>query len=272
MSKIRTVPKLHIRYKRFQKDQRDIWESFCIVEFYFPRIKEAIKNDMFPTLAIDTIWGNNLRTLNKNNTYGAIASVEQKGIFKSTLLEMVLVFEDYMSDLIQIVYLDIPNKLLSMQDDSNTAGYQKLLKLMLDSSDREEAIERLVEEKIRSIFYGNPVAVFEKDKAKLEFGTFFKDNYSNELKKFGAIVAARNIVTHNNGKIDRKYQREVDTSTQLGRKIQIDRAFLKDALNILSLLAAQSTRLVVERIYKESPKGVLGKAIENFSRYPMNED
>lgn len=266
MDKSRSVPKLHVRYKRFQKQQRDIWESFSIIEFYFPKIKNAIKEDSFPPLTIDRIWNSSGRTLDKNNTYGALDSLEKRGIFRNTLLELVLVFEDYMSDLIELVYLDIPNKLGSIQDDTNTTGYQKLLKVMLDCSDKEEMIERLVEEKIRGVFYGNPLDVFEKDKAKLEFGTFFKDNYSDELSELRKIIAARNVVAHNNGKIDRKYQREVDSSAKLGDKIKIDRDFLKRSILILSLLAAQSARLVVERIYKETPKGTLGKAIEAFDK------
>lgn len=266
MDKSRSVPKLHVRYKRFQKEQRDIWESFSIIEFYAPKIRDAIKNDVFPSLTIDRIWNDSDRTLSKNNTYGALTSLERRGNLRSTLLEVVLVFEDYMSDLIELVYLDIPNKLMSMQDDSNSSGYQKLLRLMLSSSDKDEMVDRLVEEKIRGVFYGNPLDVFEKDKAKLEFGSFFKDNYSNELNEFRKIVAARNVVAHNNGKIDRKYQREVDSSAKLGKKIEIDREFIKNSIHVLSLLAAQSTRLIVENIYKETPKGNLGKAIEAFEK------
>ncbi|CAM4196082.1 hypothetical protein WDU86_00160 [Klebsiella pneumoniae] len=266
MDKLRSVPKLHVRYKRFQKEQRDIWESFLIIEFYTPKIIESIKNDSFPSLTVDRIWNTSERILNKNNTYGALTSLEKRGNFRRTLLELVLVFEDYMSDLIEMVYLDIPNKLTSIQDDSNNSGYQKLLKLMLSSSNKEEIIERLVEEKIRGIFYGNPLDVFEKDKAKLEFGTFFKDNYSSEINKFKEIIAARNVVAHNNGKIDRKYLREVNSTATLGEKIKIDREFIKNSVYILSLLAAQSARLVVERIYKEIPSGNLGRAIASFEK------
>ncbi len=47
MDKLRSVPKLHVRYKRFQKEQRDIWESFLIIEFYTPKIIESIKMTHF---------------------------------------------------------------------------------------------------------------------------------------------------------------------------------------------------------------------------------
>ncbi len=49
---------------------------------------------------------------------------------------------------------------------------------------KEEIIEKLAEEKVRSILYGNPLDIFEKDKAKLGFGTFFKDLYQDKLIQF----------------------------------------------------------------------------------------
>ena len=267
MSKSRTVSKLHVRYKRFQKDQRDIWESFCLIDYYAPKIKDAIKSDIFPPLVMETIWGNKNRELSKDNTYGAISSLSRKGNYRRTLLEAVLVFEDYMTDLIQIVYLDYPTKLVSnTNDDGNNSSHNKLVRLIMESTDKQEMIDKLVEEKIRGIFYGNPLSVFEKDKAKLEFGTFFKEHHKCELNKFKTIVAMRNIVAHNNGKIDRKYIREADKNAQLGAMLSIKKGFLKEAVYVLSLLAAHSTRLVVENIYKEIPQGKLGQALNKFTK------
>lgn len=266
MDKSKSLPKLHVRYKRFQKDLNDVWESFLIIEFYTPRIKGLIKNDRLPTLTIDTFRNESTKTLDKDNTYGALSSLERRGNFRRTLLEAVLIFEDYMSDLIELVYLDLPNKLTSVQDDSNNTGYQKLLKLMLSCSNKVEMVERLVEEKIRGVFYGNPLDVFEKDKAKLEFGSFFKDNCTAELNKLKKIIAARNIIAHNNGKIDRKYLRETDASANLGSIIKLDREFIKDSLHILYLFATQSAKLVVENIYSGTPNGVLGRALNSLNK------
>ncbi|WP_149982690.1 hypothetical protein [Pseudoalteromonas rhizosphaerae] len=267
MDKSRSIPKIHVRYKRFQKEQRDIWESFCLIDFYSPKIKEAVKEDVFPQLTFDRIWNDSNKVVKKDDIYGALHSLSIKGNYRRTLLEAVLTFEDYITDLIQSVYLDIPGKLSSVNDDgSNTSGYQKLLKLVLNSTDKQEIIDKLVEEKIRSIFYGNPLDVFEKDKAKLEFGNYFKDNHANELKIYKKVVAMRNIVAHNNGRIDRKYIREADSDAELGRKVTIEREFLKEAIYVLSKFAAHATRLVVENVYKESISGKLGQAIKAFDK------
>ncbi|HDU8494759.1 TPA: hypothetical protein RG419_001375 [Morganella morganii] len=264
INKSTSIPKLHVRYKRFQKNMKDVWESFLIVEFYTPKIKELIKNDLLPSLTIDTFTSDSIRVLNKDNTYGALSSLERRGNFRRTLLEAILIFEDYMSDLIELVYLDLPNKLTSKQD--NNENHQKILNLILNCSSKDEMIEMLVEEKIRKVFYGNPLDVFEKDKAKLNFGSFFKDNCSLEIKKLKEIIATRNIIAHNNGKVDRKYLRETDATVNLGSVIKLNREVIKDSVYILYFFATHSARLVVENIYKETPSGNLGKAINSLKK------
>lgn len=267
MQPAHSIARVHRRYRGFQKDQRDVWESFCIVDFYGPKIKDAVKSGTLPPLDIDRIWNNSSRTLGKDDTYGALSSLIHKGNYRRTLLEAVLLFEDYMSDLISGVYADYPMKLLSEADSENKSGYQKLVRLILESKDREEMIERLIEEKVRGIFYGNPVDVFLKDKAKMEFGTYFKDSYKVQVGEFKKIVAARNLIAHNNGCIDRKYQREADPTATLGKTLVINRQFLKDSVYVLSLLAAHATRLVIENVYKGTPGGNLGKALLQFQKH-----
>jgi hypothetical protein len=146
MNKSQSIPRIHIRYKRFQKEQRDIWESFCLIDFYAPKIKEAVKGDIFPQLSFDRIWNEDDKVVKKNDIYGALDSLTKKGNYRRTLIEAVLIFEDYITDLIQSVYLDIPGKLSTNQDDNNSSnsGYQKLLKLVISSTDKQEIIDKLV--------------------------------------------------------------------------------------------------------------------------------
>lgn len=258
-----SVPKIHVRYKRFDKEQRDIWESFCLIDFYMPKIKDAVKNDVFPQLSLERIYDGTNKTVKKDDIYGALQSLSVKGNYRRTLLETVLTFEDYITDLIKIVYLDTPDLLSSGQNNSsNPSGYQKLLKLVLTSNDKQEMVDKLIEEKIRSIFYGNPLEIFEKDKAKLNLGSYFKDNHSEELKTYRKVVAVRNIIAHNNGKIDRKFLREVDTNLELGKKFIIDRDFLREAISTLLMLATQMTKLVIERRYRANINGRLARAAQ----------
>ncbi|WED25752.1 hypothetical protein L3V77_11870 [Vibrio sp. DW001] len=266
MNKKQSVSRLHVRYKHFQKEQRDTWESFCLIDFYSPKIKDAIKDDVFPQLIFDRVWNDTSKVVKKDDIYGALDSLSRKGNYRRTLLEAVLTFEDYITDVINDVYLDIPYKLVATGKDESNTNTQKIVRLILDSEDKSEIIERLVEEKIRGIFYGNPLDVFVNDKAKLELGNYFKSNHQNEIETIKKAIAIRNTVAHNNGKIDRKYIREADSNAILGRKVVIEREFLKEVIYALSLVAAQTTRLIVENIYKDTPSGNLAQAIKSFSK------
>lgn len=142
---------------------------------------------------------------------------------------------------------------------------KKLINIIIDSDDRQEIISRIIEERVRSLFYGNPVDFFEKDKAKLGFGTYFKDNYKDLLKEYTEITARRNIIVHNSGRVDRKYLREVkSTSYKIGNKIIIEKEYLKRALCILEGLAAAATSEVIKKIYKDTPQGKLAISIKSF--------
>ncbi|MEZ9314194.1 hypothetical protein AB4188_01680 [Vibrio lentus] len=232
-----------------------------------PKVQASIKSDEMPPLKVDLLFDDSTKTNSKDDTYGALHSLTVKSNYRRTLLESVLTFEDYMSDLIETVYLDFPRKLSAEKsDDTNSSGYQKLLKVILESDNKDEIVDKLVEEKIRGVFYGNPALVFEKDKAKLEFGTYFKENCKDELKMFKSVVALRNIVAHNNGKVDRKYIREADRSATLGQTVKIERQFLKDAIYNLSLLSTYATSLVLENVYKTSVEGKLKRQKNLFDR------
>ncbi|CAN8139771.1 hypothetical protein THIOSC13_1630010 [uncultured Thiomicrorhabdus sp.] len=120
-----SIPKIAKRYRNYQKDMRDIWESFCIIEFYIPKVQESIKADLMPPLKVDLLFDSIEKENSKGDTYGALHSLEVKSNYRRTLLESVLAFEDYMSDLIETVYLDYPRKLSS--DNSKQRGQTPLL-------------------------------------------------------------------------------------------------------------------------------------------------
>ena len=64
--------RIHVRYKGFQKDQRDIWESFCIVDFYGQKIKDAVKENTLPPLEIDRVWNESSSEFSVRTTLTAL--------------------------------------------------------------------------------------------------------------------------------------------------------------------------------------------------------
>ena len=265
---IPTVVKIHFRFKSYNKKMRDIWESYNLVSYYIQEAHQLIKRDNLPALPLTTLGGGH-KNLTKDNTYGAISHLIRRANPRRALTDAVATFEHYLGSVIQAVYLDYPAKMLSADTGSNVEGYQKLLRIIIESDDKEELIQKLVEEKVRGIFYGNPANFFIKDPAKLEFGSYFKEHYSSELGVFSEVLARRNVIVHNDGRVDRKYLREVKNSEfSLNQMVSADSEYLRQTILLLLGLSAEVTGLVAQNIYRQKPKGILARVLKGFMKTP----
>jgi hypothetical protein len=262
-----SVKKVHNNFKCFRQKLRHIWEEYNLVEYYAPFLHEKIKSGevepfkFLPFLAEDT----NLWETSTSKSISVLGQVRQNSLHNRVLLDSIGAFEDNLCKLVETVYLDYPSKLKSISGSIDSAQDFKLLNVILDSEDKEEIVSRIVEEKIRTIFYGNPLDFFTKDKTRLEFGDYFKADYKNILNEYAEITAARNIIVHNAGRIDRKYIREVKGTTyKLGNKLKIDTEYLKRILCVLEGLATMASVLVIRNIYKDVPRGKLSSSLKSF--------
>ena len=63
-------------------------------------------------------------------------------------------------------------------------------------------------------------------------------------------VPRRNIYVHNNGKVDRKYLREVEGSTlKLGSTLPLTKDYLKQTIILLKDISGMTTKLVLENVF-----------------------
>ena len=234
--------------------------------FYIPKLHNLVKRKNLPPLSFAPLFSEIQKTIKIDDTLGAFSSLRLKSSPRSSLVESVITFEDFLSYIIYTVYSDYPGKLLSVDEGNQIESSDrksKLLNTIIHSENKEEIIDKLIEEKSRSIFYGNIVDFFIKDRAKLEFRDHFKVELSDPIKKnLAEILARRNIIVHNNGRIDRKYIRETNSSEPLGKKIKIDEQYLKYSIITLQGIAAHAGGQVIKSIYK---KPILGKI-----KYIMN--
>jgi hypothetical protein len=213
------------------------------------------------------LFTKNTRTYNKSNTYGAIAHLLSKANPRRTLVDAVSTFENFTGELVGMVYVDYPAKLLGSEQEDKQSNLQdvKLLRMIIESEDKDELMSRIAEEKIRNIFYGNPLDFYLKDKAKLEFGDYFRVNYKAEIEQLQEILSRRNIIIHNGGRIDRKYLREVrNTEFKLNKMVSITPEYLRESVELLERLAGAAAALVLKNIYKQNAKSILGKSWDSF--------
>lgn len=260
-SQVETFKKISIRFKHYIQEANTVWEAFSVIGFYSKELHNQVKLDKIslPTHQSLTYKKTKSVTISKERIYGTFAHISSLQNPRNSLIAALHAFEVYVSDLVALVYLDFPQKALGGGSDKNEIP-EKISTIILDSQDKKEIIERIVEEKIRNLFYGNLSDLFLKDRAKLELGNLFKDDNAVLIDKFVEISARRNIYVHNGGKVDRKYIRETKITThKVGSVIKIDSNYLKDAINIMSQIAKLLTCEVLKNIYNTTNYSTLLK-------------
>lgn len=264
-----TVFRIHTRFKAFNKEMNEIWESYNLIHFYLGYLHDLIKRGKVPPLSFERLTSHkpDVRTLAISTSLGALSRFDQKTNSRRALLESVASFEHFLNHLVTIVYIDFPEKLIASDKNESSEREEKLINIVVNSTDKAEMIEKIVEEKTRSIFYGKPTDFFAKDKARLNFGKYFESNHTEALKTYAEITARRNIVAHNDGMVDRKYLREVDSASySLGQKPPISADYLKESLYILKGLSSCAAALVMRNVYKANVQGRLLDVFNGFKK------
>ncbi|MDM8568485.1 hypothetical protein QUF50_03015 [Thiotrichales bacterium HSG1] len=205
----------------------------------------------------------NIRLKGKN-LLGFVNSTKGAGTewaLQWTLVSSIALFEAFISDIATIIYMSNPKYFLINNQDRviDCKENHKVAKILINSESREEALEKLIEEKLRSIFYGNPIDAFIKynnkkhkdGNLKLNLDKVFHNECFYELQLYKEMVGRRNTIVHNVGIIDDKYIREVDnicTKLSGGDKVRIDKDYSFSSLMILDNLAALYTKQVSVQI------------------------
>jgi len=174
-----------------------------------------------------------------------------------TLIQGIGYLELLFSDLATLVLRDYPGRLQSNSPSDDNRD-RKLMSIILESVDRPEILDRIVEEKVRGITYGSPRDFFLKDSAGLRFSDHFSVKHQDDLGLYEELSARRNVWVHNDGRVDRKYLREVANSPfGLGHTASIPDNYLGDAMRLLRNLGTCVAFLTVQNNYAVAPRGEL---------------
>jgi len=249
-----TEKKISIMFKHYNQKIKDIWDNYNFNMQYLPIIHKSVKENKLPQFNVIGLSENErVHTKEKTVTFGIVYRLQLNNVPYQALVEGVALTEDYIKNIAEIVYKEFPGRILVT--DNGDEKEEKYMSIILTSIDRDEILDRIIEEKLRSIFYGNPADIFLKDKCKLEFGNYFKDHYLNLIKTYIEVLSMRNIIIHNDARIDRKYIRENKGSTKkLGEKVKLDHIYIRDSFILMRGLCAITSQLVQEKIYKVDNK------------------
>lgn len=258
------VSEINKKYVSYYSQIFEVYEDFLFVEHYYPELHNFLKEDKISLMKFEGVTTNYVSPFRKEFIYGVIDRTLKKTNPLRSLYEAVALTENYLQDLTFRIYRDYSHKLSTT--DETPEQKEKLLKVILESNDKSEIITKIAEEKIRGIFYGKPSDFFTKDKAKIGIDKNIESYYKLAIEKYQEIIARRNIITHNNGKVDRKYLREVKNPIyKLGEKIKIDKAYLRESIQVLHGLATVATKQALEANYPTA--AINQKVIKYFDRF-----
>lgn len=264
------------RFKTYSSDMKDVWESYIFINKYMQAIHPLVKDDTLPVFSVVPLAsdGNKECATDKKNTFGYIDHIIKKVNPERSLITAVSLTEDFLQDMVKTVYKAYPEKISGGESKDAPERVDKLIDVILKSEDRDEIIDKLIEEKVRGIFYGNPVDFFMKDKKlKLNLGTIFKDQFSLSIEQYSEIIARRNIYAHNGGRADRKYIKESHTDNiKLGNKVKITDEYLKESILTLRGLASIAAYTVSQKVFSSPPpRGRLQHVCNDYkARYSDN--
>lgn len=240
------------RYKEYLGILSGIYEDYCFQQHFLPYLHSKIKTGELHSFKIKSIVTK--KTFNNYRTdwiYGIISRQKDISLAEHTLTKAVGITENFLQQIASRVYYDYPDLMNSNHNTVDTQQQEKLLNIILQSADKKEILSKIAEEKIRGIFYGDPTDFFTKDKAKLGFKNYFKDHYDLAIKEYKTIIAYRNIIMHNNGRIDNKFIREIKGTTyKEGQKIHISSQYIFDSLFLLNGLSLITLNSVLDNRYK----------------------
>lgn len=261
-------------FSSLNSELNEIWEDYVAIRFYLKEVHKQVKAGTIDRVIIPRLVSTpRMLPLGADAIYGILGRVREATSGRHAFIDAISAFEQFVSTLVFRVYLDFPGKLkgFSKQFEPETAArQQKLMEVIFESKDRHEIIHKLVEEKVRGIFYGSPIDLFAKDKAGVGFGDHFKNKRTKLLEEFQEMTARRNIIIHNERRIDRKYLVEVpSTSLRLGQKVGIEEDYLKRAILVMKDLAADAAQLVATNIYKEPLYGRAKKIQTAATKRPL---
>jgi len=262
---------ISIAYKNYRKNIMSFWETYIFDKLMITEMEKLIRNDELKYFELESLsnpWtnGNNVRHFLKKDMLGITQRNSLRLQYRRTIIEAVSTTEIFLQKICEIVYKDYPFRIkLGNNSDESNIYREKLFDIIVNCNTKEDILEKISEEKIRSLFYGNPIDFFIKDKGNIGLDDYFCKNHISAIEKYKEIIGRRNIIIHNNGKIDSKYLKETkSTRYRLGQIPKTDEIYLREMIFILRGLSATTTKITLEKIYKYNCKGALLDNVKLF--------
>jgi hypothetical protein len=249
------------------------WENLIFDKIMIEEIEKLIQENILEGFDLESLsnpWSKtkSARHYLKRDMLGITQRNSLRLHYRRIIIESIATTESYLQKICKIVYKDYPERIRSEKKYDENYGYrEKLFDIILNTNTRDEMIELISEERIRGIFYGNPIDFFVKDKGNIGLGDYFLKNNKIGIDKYKEIIARRNIIIHNNGRVDSKYSRESNKiNIKIGQMLKTNEMYLREMIFILRGLAAITSKIVLKNLYQMDAKGLILQNANTFSK------
>lgn len=249
------VKRMHQAFLNFSGDMRNLWEEYSF-------LNQQLLTTELKEFEIKSLYNTETHPKKKSNAGGMREKFIKSSNGSNHFVSAISTFEDYIALLCKNVYTMYPQQIEAKDFDG-----AKIFHIILDSEDKKDMLEKIVEQKVRGIFYGKPTDIFLKDRCHFGLNNVFQNKYMVEIKIYEEMTARRNLIVHNQGRVDRKYLKEIPNSTfKNGEKIFIEESYLRCAIALLIGIAAICSECIVNKYSHENIAGSIKRSVESFER------
>ena len=157
----------------------------------------------------------------------------ERGLYESFIVSTVARFESFLADTLRLIILEYPHK-LTIGVHGVPPCRQVSIDVLLNASEIGEALGRVIDHHIASVFYASPTEYFGY------LGTLVGvDTNDPAFDEYSEIKATRDLLIHANGVVNRGYLSKVGRKARatLGTRILIDKKYFDDRLANLKRLS-----------------------------------
>jgi hypothetical protein len=145
------------KFKVYDEGIRDIWESYNLQQFYFPILHKLIKTEKAAPFVLPSLGAaSGTKKQKRRDTLGTISHILGQVTPQRSVISAVSQTEAFLQYLVTRILRDHPGRLLSGAQIEQGSREEKLLEIVIKSTDKLDMLDRIIEERVRALFYGAP--------------------------------------------------------------------------------------------------------------------
>lgn len=190
------------------------------------------------------------------------ALLNQKNILGDSMLIMMLSSYEYtIANIFKILMHKFPNVYL----EEKTLTYSELIKI---NSDIDEIKKKLVD-RVTDEFMRKPLKEWY-DHFKIKHGVDVLIE-CDSFDEFREVYYRRNVIVHNQGKVNENYIKEIKGNHFIGDRLFVDKEYFKNASNIILIMIYQ-TIWSIKKVFVDSSADLIQYMYEQGYEYMVNQN